>query len=280
MPTVAQDNKTIPSHEIACKQNPRILDFVNNTLKQITPQELQYMANVIYFSYTTNSLTTHIESKANEILGLAKATYSGLIEGNTIIKTKDSLVKVLNTIEGAIKEQQAHATIWKHCVDDLESTPWASTASKTLELIDNAIQEEIDQLVAQYRENIQQEMENASKDLIKAGDTLNSIGYKCKNIEREPIASTPKGRITQMIDAIALQNSKVIDHSWQAIHAASIIRNIEISIKNTEQELLLNYYYALLFLLKEHSPQYHTIMYDTNGLILPENRIAKLPGIV
>lgn len=266
-------------HKKALEQ--RLNDFSQNYLATLQPQELQYFANLIYFSYALASFDAHVRTKAQEILFCAKATQAGLLNYKQTTQIKEYLVKTLNTIDGAVNAQIEHLKAWQQCCAFEDTLEQNSPLLKAIEIFKDTIEIEIGILAHENEEAFNAKLDQGSKTFIEVGESLTMVGNTYKGLLKNasPLPSVPQDKQIAKIGVASRTASNVDEQCWKAIDAALQITEVESALQVLSIEIAGMYYQTAHKQLAQHDAHYRTFMYNAQGLIPVEQRTQELPLI-
>lgn len=267
-------------HKQALEQ--RLADFTQTHLAALQPEELQYLTNLIYFSYATASLDVHVRGKAQEILICAKAIQAGLLNYTQTIQIgiKEHLVKTLNTIDGAVTAQMAHLRAWEFCCEAEEALlPHNASLAKAIDAFKEIITFELGLWTEANTELFDTQLEQSATIFIEAGESLTMVGntHKALRHNKSPLPSIPENRQIAKIGTASRAARSVDEQCWKSIDAAFQITETEAALQVLSIAVVGMYYQAAYKLLAQHPAQYRTFMYNEQGLIPVEKRTQELP---
>lgn len=259
----------------------RLDDFTQKHLAALSPEELQYLANLIYFSYALSSLDSHVRTQAQEILLCAKATQTALLSYTQTTEPKEYLSKILNTIGGALQAQNEYLASWQQCSAAEDSLPTDSPLLKAIEVFKEAITLEIGAWAHDHQDEFDAQLDQCSKAITETSESLSMVGATYKNLRNNTstLPSIPENKSVAKIALVSRANENVDEHCWKALNATLQLAEIENVLQELSIAIAGLYYQATYTQLNACDARYRTFMYNAQGLIPAEQRTLELPNL-
>jgi len=265
------------AHEEALEK--RLTAFIKTNFSGLKPEEMQQLANIIYFAYIYESLNNHMHNQAQEILFSAKTIQAALINGSDATTAKDFLMKKLQTIDAAIEYQQTHRKLLECAYEQIETLPKNNLLLKALEEFDQNVSTEVGIWATENKNSFNATLENCGKTFIETGAALTMIGntYHGLLINKSPLPSIPENKCIGTITVASRNGAKVDQCCWKAIGTALQMTEAENQLHGLSIGIMGIYYKAVYTELVKQPVTYHTFMYNAQGLLPAEKRTTPLP---
>lgn len=271
------------SHQKALEE--RLATFTSIILTSLNPEDLQYLANSIFFSYMRSLLDLHLRTETDIILFSAKALHLGLndftLTNERISTINEFLIRKLQNLNTAMQCRKKHIALCEQCFKTEDKLQKNSALLMAIESFRENVDKEIGVWATENKTAFDERLKECNNIFNETSQTLSMLSHTCDNLlhKRSPLPSTPENEDVNAISMAVKTESSVDTACWNTLERCLQITETVNTMAGLANVIMALYYKAVYTELAKHDMRYRTFMYDIHGLLPEEKRTEELPQI-
>jgi len=268
------DNDSINVPEQRIHQAVQV--FIATHAEKLNPEELQFLGNIIYFSYELTTIDTHVRDTANDLLHRAWATRNNTLNWTDNANNFQELLADLQNLHAATVRRDSIFKTWQIGTGLTCLLKDGSPLAYAIEAFRNHTAQEVAQWASNDQTDFNSTLAQSGTTLQEVAQLLCTVGTTYSQLEKNSSRFTHNSAVEKVIIA-SQASSQVQEQCQKAFDAATMLADAEINLQVVSTEVFQVYYQAVYALLSQLDPIYRTVLFDQNGIIPAQERNKLLP---
>ena len=257
--------------------------FIDTHVKSLTDEEVQVLANMMYFTYVSAQEDTYIRNMVQSLFQTA-----WLMRHATLHYNEDAILRlkeVRNSVAELDKKMDYHQELYaklQACRATLEQLKPETSLAQAIEAYNLIMQYYINADVTNYAPAFNKALQSYGLSILEASEVLRIVGQTYQGLHENKFPVEVENGTEELVKVSIASNAAnaLESQCYNTMQTTNSIACYEAEIQDQASQKMAALYFQLYrYMQAKVAPQFRTILFDAHGIIPIEKRTKQLPSI-